>query len=176
MLLKTLIKFVRVPINLITILLGAIVVGLLGLSQCATKNVAEITPLNTAQGEELKITVQDRRVTVQTPTGSDSKYVPEGGKATVVLTTDSTVELQVKSMGFMMRPVVGTLLTKQSYFVLGAQVYYWNRLEIYGGASYPWAAWVGAGYRLDQIRLNNTSVYVAYNTRKEIGGGLLLRF
>lgn len=131
-------------------------------------------PLGAA--EELHVTVADRVVTVRTKTETQAMYVPDGGSANVSLSSDGTVDLRVASAGLNFRPVLGALITSRLNFAVGVQIAHWNRAEIYVGGVYPLAAFIGAGYRLDQLKLNNTSVYLAYTTRKELGAGLMVRF
>lgn len=130
-----------------------------------------------SQEDVLHVGIMDRVITVRTKTETESLYVPDKGSAKVSIDDKGNVTLDVKNKGFTLVPAVGLLVTSHIDGALGLQLGYWNRLELYGGLTAPrLSGFAGAGYRLDQLRLRNTSIYVAYTTRKEIGVGVMVQF
>ncbi len=124
----------------------------------------------------LHVAIKDRVITVRTHDGVVSGYVSEKGRADVIVTDDGIVDLRVKSAGLTLQPVIGAFVSRGPSLAVGAQVAYWKRGELYVGAAYPLAGWVGLGYRLDALFLSNTSIFANYTTRQEPGIGLLVRF
>lgn len=125
---------------------------------------------------DLHVAVKGRVITVRTHNGVESNYIPDRGRADVIVNNEGEVALNIKSTGLTLQPVIGVFLAKSPSLAVGAQVAYWKRAELYVGGAYPWAGWVGAGYKLDQLFLSNTSLFANYTTRKEIGVGVLVRF
>lgn len=125
---------------------------------------------------DLHVAIKNRVVTVKTHTGTMSDYVPDRGRADVIVDNEGVIDLHVKSAGLSLQPVFGGFVATHAHIAIGAQVVYWNRAELYVGGAYPLCAWAGIGYRLDQIFLPNTSVLAIYTTRKEPGLGILVRF
>jgi hypothetical protein len=130
------------------------------------------------QDEVLNVQVKDNFIHVRTKEETVSSYVPSHGSADVKVNDKGEVTVDVKNKGFYFSPAIGVLMTSKLDAVVAAELGYWNRFELVAGVSAPrWAAFGGIGYRLDQIRyLKNTSIYIAYTSRKEVGAGLMVRF
>ena len=131
------------------------------------------------QEETLSQTVvHNRHIAVRTHKELKTGYVPEGGSVVANVDKDGKIQLDIKNYGLTFRPVMGILVTDKLRLATGAQVGYWNRVELYvGGAGPKFVLYGGVGYRLDAFRwLQNTSVFVAYTSDKYIGSGVLLRF
>lgn len=130
-----------------------------------------------SEDDRARITVDKHVIVVKTDEGATTKYVPNNGSATVSVSKKGSVTLAVTNKGFSFDPVIGVFGATHLEPTLGLQLGYWNRWETYVGVKGPyWGAWGGIGYRLDQLTLDNTSVYVGYSTTKEIGAGILVRF
>lgn len=125
-----------------------------------------------------QIALSGRHIAVRTHKETKVTYVADGADVMAEIKKDGTIDLNVKKAGFLFRPALGVMVGERLRGTIAAQVGYYNRFEIYGGAAYPHLVGYGAaGYRLDQIKyLQNTSVYVGYTTRNEVVYGLLLRF
>lgn len=171
--LQAMIRFV--PMTVFVLAIGLVI--FLNLKGCNEPPEAfDGVPLS--QDEILQVQVKDNFIHVRTKDEVISEYVPSHGKADVKVNDKGEVTVEVKNKGFYFSPAIGFLMTSKLDAVVAAELGYWNRFELIAGVSAPrWAAFGGVGYRLDQIRyLKNTSVYVAYTSRKEIGAGLMVRF
>lgn len=154
---------------------GLIVLGL-WLRSCVKSPKPVITaPL--PDTDVLRVGVKDRVITVQTDSGEDTQYVPDSGNVLVSVDKQGDVTINVKNKGLSFVPVFGINVNEKLDAAIGLQLAYWNRFELYGGVLAPHlAGFVAGGYRLDQLKLRNTSVYVSYSTTKDVGMGVLLRF
>lgn len=131
-----------------------------------------LSPNATAQ-----VVISDRHIAARTANQVKATYVPDGGTASVTFQKDGSVKLDVRDAGFTLRPTLGVMFTEIVRVTAGAQVFYWDRIELHTGLGYPkWCAWGGVFYRLDQLNLDNTSLGVSFTTRKEIGLNLIVRF
>lgn len=155
--------------------LAALLVLFLLLRGCKKPQSVIDTPLKSE--DVLHVGLEHGIISVQTDKETTSKYVPSDGRVDVTVDKKGVVTLDVKDKGLSFRPVIGPFISNRLSLAAGAQLAYWNRTELYGGVKYPvLAAFAAAGYRLDQLHLSNTSIYVAYTTSKELGAGLFLRF
>lgn len=130
--------------------------------------------------DQLHISYGRDRIVVQTRTETKTAYVPPSGRTDVTVRNDGTVSVNIKNKGLTLEPGFGGMLSDQSYFVVDAQVLYWNRFSAGPGIGItPHARVVGlanAAYRLDQLRLPNTSLFVAVTHEKNVGVGIRVRF
>jgi hypothetical protein len=171
--LQTIRRFIPMTMFVTSVLL----VVILNLRGCAKPPTAfDARPL--PQDEVLQVQYKDNYIHVRTKEEVISEYVPSHGSADVKVNDKGEVQLDIKNKGFYFSPAIGVLVTSKLDAVIAAELGYWNRFELIAGVSAPrWAAFGGIGYRLDQIKyLKNTSVYVAYTSRKEVGAGLMVRF
>ncbi len=161
-------------------LIGTLVIALgLFVRGCFTDGKAPklfSEPLDPAVHSQL--VVSDRHVAIRTDKETKAGYVPSDGHVVITTDKEGKIEFDVKNKGFAVRPVVGLLVTDGVRGALGAQVGYWNRVELHAGLAYPsLIGYGGIGYRLDQFSwTRNTSLLVAYTTSKHIGVGLVVRF
>lgn len=126
---------------------------------------------------EALLTLQADRILTQTNKGLSAQYIPDTATTTITIKKDGTVVTHVQQAGMTFRPVIGPVVSDRLRLAGGVQFAYFNRFEAYAGlAGPPIAAWIGAGFRLDQIKLNNTSIFISYMTDRKVGIGLLLRF
>jgi hypothetical protein len=133
-------------------------------------------PLNEETLLEVNVS-PNRLISARTPDARVVKYVPQDGAATVSVQKDGSVDLKVKSGGVSFKPGLSMIVTDRLRVGLDVQVAYWNRLEAHAGLAGPRiVGYVGLGYRLDAIGLNNTSAQVVLTTDKRIGGALSVRF
>lgn len=133
------------------------------------------TPIPT--NDVLRVAVKDRRITVQTKTDTVTRYVADKARASVTVRHDGEVDFDVQEAGLSFQPIIGPLITQKLDVGIGAQVFYWNRFEGYIGLCGPnWAVFGGLGYRLDQIKLPNTSIAMVTTSRNYYGGAIFVRF
>lgn len=161
--------------------LGLIValVTFLGIRACNTDRLLPVafnTPL--APNTAAQIVIQNRHVAVRTDKETKAAYVPDGGLVTATIQKTGVVQLSVQAAAFTFQPVAGVLMSDRPRGALGAELAYWNRLELYGGLGLPSpVGFVGIGYRLDMVRwFENTSVVVIFDSHKQIGFGAVLHF
>jgi hypothetical protein len=126
----------------------------------------------------LEVNISPKRViSVRTQEGATARYVPSDGAATVTVDQTGTVDISVQSAGLSFKPGMAFIVTNKLRLGLDVQVAYWNRLEAHIGLGGPAViGYVGLGYRLDSIGLNNTSVQAVITTDRHIGGALSVRF
>lgn len=124
------------------------------------------------------VAIDGKHVAIRTHKEVKATYVPSDGHAVATVKKDGSIDLKVTNKGFMFHPVHGVVVTSRLSIALGAQVAYWDRFEIHVGGKWPLsAAYLGAAYRLDQIKyLQNTSLMAVYTTRRELGVGIVHRF
>lgn len=121
--------------------------------------------------------IQDRHIVVRTQKETKAAYVPDDGSAVASVDKEGHITLDVKSFGLSFRPELGMLVTDRLRGALGAQLGYWDRFEIHAGVAMPkFVAYGCLAYRLDQLKLRNTSIGVVYTTDKALGVAVLLKF
>lgn len=142
----------------------------------------ELTPVVTspmASNDALRVNVKDSRITVTTKQESETRYVPHNGSAQINLKDNGDVEIDVDEVGFTFDPGFGALCTNRLRLTADLQIAYWNRGELYIGAGMgPLTSpviYIGLGYNLGQIKMDNTSLFIAFTTQKEIGLGIRVR-
>jgi hypothetical protein len=131
-----------------------------------------------------QVVINDRHVAVRTHKETKATYVPDDGEATIRVFEHGDIDLRVTSSGFTMRPVIGGMISTKLRLAAGAQLFYWNRFEVYGGLGVGFVnskvsdcvAFGAIGYRLDQLKLRNTSLCIGYNSAQELITLLLWRF
>lgn len=130
--------------------------------------------------ETIKLHVNDRRVTVATKKGVSGTYVPSSGHATVTVKKDGSTDVAVKKAGMSWQLGGGIVYADRLRLGVDFQFAYWNRFGGHVGIAFadkPVAIpFVGVSYRLDQLRLSNTSLLVGITPRKEWIGGIRWEF
>lgn len=130
------------------------------------------TPVQLEDGETTRVTVAHNTVTATTKTGTVKKYLPSAGSATVSVKEDGAVELVTKNKGTSLQLGGGIGYDNQPRITLDLQTLYWNRLGGHLGLGFGRVQpivvpFVAASYRLDQLRLDNSSVMVGITLNKD---------
>jgi hypothetical protein len=167
--------FKHVPAITIGALIG---VGLLFLRGCFVDKTVPSFKLPLAEETLAQIAMEDHHIAIRTHRETKAAYVPDAGGVTAEVNKKGDIKLNVRNKGLTFKPVAGVMVSNQVRGVVGAQVGYWNRFELYVGGGFPKpVAFVGLGYRLDQIKYaQNTSLAVAYTSDKTLGLNILVRF
>jgi hypothetical protein len=124
------------------------------------------------EGEASRIVVEDKKVTVLSKKGVKAAYVPSSGRVIISTEKDGDTTLTVKDKGFALQAGFGGVYADVPRLTLDVQFAYYRRFGFHLGAAgsnarpaiTPYAA---VSYRLDQLRLANTSVVVGMTTRKD---------
>ncbi len=139
---------------------------------------ASVKPLGPE--DQLHVSYRRNRITVQTQDEVKTAYVPDAGKTAVTVKTDGTVSVDIKNKGVTFEPGFGVLFGERTYFAVDAQLLYWNRCSAgIGLGAAPHSKLVGfvnGAYRLDQLKMPNTSLYVAFTNEKQVSVGIRWRF
>ena len=122
--------------------------------------------------EASRVVLEDRKISVLSSKGTKAAYVPSSGHAVVSTSKDGSVNITVKQKGFALQAGFGGVYADTARLTLDLQFAYWRRVGFHVGiagadarpATSPYAA---VSYRLDQIRLANTSLVAGITTRKE---------
>jgi len=122
--------------------------------------------------EASRIVIEDRKISVLSKKGTKASYVPSSGHAVVSTKKDGDVHIDVKQGGFSLQGGFGAHYSDVPRLTLDLQLAYYRRFGFHVGigaanarpAVTPYAA---VSYRLDQIRLANTSLVVGVTARKE---------
>jgi hypothetical protein len=122
--------------------------------------------------EAARIVVADRKVSALTSSGAKATYVPSSGHTVISVQKDGTTKMTVKNKGLSLQAGLGGVYADRLRLTADLQVGYWNRTSVHLGLAIADAPvvvpYVALGYRLDRIRLNNTSVIVGISARKDI--------
>jgi hypothetical protein len=129
-------------------------------------------PVTLEEGEETRVTVAHNVVTATTKQGTIKKYLPSAGSATVSVKEDGVVTLETKNKGASLQLGGGIGYDNQPRITLDLQTLYWNRLGGHLGLGFGRVQpivvpFVAASYRLDQLRLDNSSVMVGITLNKD---------
>ncbi len=122
--------------------------------------------------EASRVVLEDRKISVLSSKGTKAAYVPSSGHAVVSTSKDGDVRIDVKQTGFSVQAGMGGIYADTARLTLDLQFAYYRRFGFHLGiagadvrpAISPYAAF---SYRLDQLRLANTSVVVGMTFRKE---------
>ena len=165
----------------VVIAITALVAGL-WLRGCFVKTPASDQPSMSTDfpsTDTVRVAVKGPTLEVQTESGTEYHYVPDEGQAVV----------DVKKAG---KPVV-TVTNKGLTHKFGAEIFfadrlrvggdcelaYWNRFGVLVGvgvASSPLlVGHISGSYQLDQLHLNNTSLFVGYSTARVVTFGVSVR-
>ncbi len=133
---------------------------------------SELTDEPLKPAEASRVVVQDRKVSVLSSKGAKAAYVPSSGFAVVSTAKDGDVHITVKQTGFSIQAGLGGAYADCPRLTLDLQLGYWRRFAFHvgiGGAPARPAVvpFVAASYRLDAIRLSNTSIMAGITMRKD---------
>jgi len=131
--------------------------------------------------DTVRVAVKDNVLEVQTPNSTEYKYVPEEGQAVIDIKHDpARPVITVTNKGFTRQFGGSVLFADKLRIGIDCEGFYWNRFGVLGGlglASNPIVVgYVGISYQLDQLKLNNTSLWLGMTTKKDIAVGLRVAF
>jgi hypothetical protein len=156
----------------IWLLVGALVVcGVVWFLQPEKVPVNKDTSTPLQKDETARVIVQDRKLVAITRKGTSVTYVPSSGTAVVSVAKDGTITSKVQKLGFKLQLGGGAIYADQLRFSIDSQLFYWSRVSLHGGiglADNPVVVpYVAVGYRLDQVRLANSSIGLGITPRKD---------
>lgn len=137
-----------------------------------TEKPSELAEEPLKSTEASRVVVEDRKISVLSSRGTKAAYVPSSGHAVVSTSKDGNVEIAVKQKGFSLQGGFGGIYSDAPRLALDVQWAYYRRFGFHcgiaGGDARPAIVpFFAVSYRLDQIRLSNTSLMVGVTTRKE---------
>lgn len=113
--------------------------------------------------ESARLIVGAHHLITVTPKGTTKQYVPDSGNVTISIQKNGEVKTHVKEAGFSFHPGIGIIFADQTRLSLDTQVGYYGRFGLHLGLGLRDApllvGLVGGSYRLDQIHLENTSLF-----------------
>ncbi len=122
--------------------------------------------------ETTRVVIQKNHAFVITKKGTHGTYLPPSGTVTTSVKKDGRVEVTIKNKGFDPQVGGGMIYADTFRASLDTQLWYWGRISTHAGLGIgkapvliPFAA---VGYRLDQLRLANSSVGVGLSVRKDL--------
>lgn len=127
--------------------------------------------------EIARLALKPHHIAIKTREGVKAAYVPKSGHATVTIKKDGTTVLSVKNKGTSFELGLGAIYADKLRLSCDLQLIYWNRFSGHLGVGVGTYApalvpYVAVGYRLDGIRLQNTSLILGYSARKTFVVGL----
>lgn len=127
-----------------------------------------------------RVVIKDRTISVKTDKDTKASYVPSSGHAVVEVHKDDSVDIHVKDKGFDLQLGGGFYYADRFRVGLDTQVFYWNRFSGHVGVGFgssPVIVPFGLiAYKLDRLRLANTSVGIGYALNKYWVCGLRFEF
>jgi hypothetical protein len=134
-----------------------------------------------ATTEASRIVVADHKISVLSKKGAQAAYVPSSGYAVVSTAKDGNVAISVKQTGFSLQAGLGGIYADCPRLTLDLQLAYWRRFGAHVGLGFANAhptvvPFFAASYRLDGIRLSNTSLLVGVSVRKDPVVGVRIEF
>jgi hypothetical protein len=122
--------------------------------------------------EASRVVIEDRKISVLSRKGTKAAYVPSSGHVVVSTKKDGQVDIKVKQAGFSLQAGLGGVYADTGRLTLDLQCAYYRRIGFHLGVGFadarptvsPYAA---VSYRLDAIRLANTSLVAGMTFRKE---------
>lgn len=166
-------------------LLGLVVIMLVFMKACDKKKLDEIMNPDLTKDEKSAVIVDGA--------GNVTKIDRDGNK-TVTDTThgvrdvrvsigkDNKLKVTLRSKGFIFEPGIGVVETSSPRVVLDVQYYFFHQWGVNGGLSFSSGhndklrLYLGGSYTLPWKMFSNTSVLVTYDTKKEIGAGIRIKF
>ena len=177
------------------IFLGVLLVVLaaMSLQYCDRRKIRQITDKNLTKDEQTAIIVDPTTGSVTTirrnrkdKKGTTQVERPIDGSRDIRIgvSPEGRVKFIARTKGYIFEPGVGIGFDGDAQLSLDAQFYFFRRWGALGGVSIPMSdfrvnklsLFVGGCYALPFRYTHNTSVYVGYNTRKEIQFGARVRF
>lgn len=126
--------------------------------------------------EIARVVVEPRRVAVTTKEGTKTQYVPAHGSVVASVDKTGAVSVAVKNKGFSHNVGIGGAYADRFRGVLDVEVLYWDRFGVCVGlgiADSPVVSpYLAAAYRLEQLKLDNTSLFVGMTAKKDFIIGL----
>jgi len=164
-------------------LLVALVLGLV-LRGCLSKQPLGNHPTVSTDfpsTDTVRVAVKDNILEVQTPTSTQFKYVPEEGQAVIDIKHEPAPPVITVTNKGLTRQFGGSVLFADKLRVgVDCEFFYWNRVGVLAGLGFSsnplLAGYLGVSYQLDQIKLNNTSVWAGYTSTRNIAVGLRVSF
>lgn len=169
------------------VFVGLLIVLVLQLREFIFDNDFGLTPAGQSQlapDDSLLVTVDQGKVRVEkrTKEGSEVSLIdlPPSGSSQISVKNKGEVVVKNKTAGVDFQLGGGFLVTDRLYGALDGEIAYFGRLSLHAGVGIRSASdvigYVGGGYRLDQLRLNNTSVVAGFTTQKTLFVGCVVRF
>ena len=180
-------KWIANKIFIIVLIAIAIIgIGKLANKWKQSKQIAT-TPILT-DAEKSKVIVKPGRTEIITRDGDKQVIETKPGTRDTVVTVgkDGKVKVYAPTIGFIFEPGISFGIDeKDSLLGLDSQFFYWRKLNLLGGFAAPpyhgmkhkdIRAYAGISYSLMDIKLPNSSFFIAYNTKKAIMVGARVRF
>lgn len=174
--LSSLWRFVKyVPLVVMLCLIIAVALN------CCSKAKPDTTPVICLPANDvLRAEIKEHQITLTSATKEETLYLPESGSAVIELHKDRTWNYHVTTHGLTRRFGGGIIYADRLRASLDMQGYYWNRLGFHVGVGFAnspvVSPFVAVSYRLDRLKLNNTSVMVGVSVSKDVVYGLRLEF
>ncbi len=152
---------------------GVLVLALAYIFGIDRRTVLPLQPSDTQPA----VVLRNRTLTVRTPTGTETLFVPD--RAEIKVRTSGRVEVEVRDSGLTFQPGIGAAYDGQILLAADAKVAYWRQWgAVVGlaGTGHRFMGYGGASWTFSYERLNNTSLFVAYSTRSTVLGGVRIGF
>lgn len=156
----------------IALFAGMLAIAVLIANFFLSEEPSELTEEPLTATEASRVVVEDRKISVLSKKGTKAAYVPSSGHAVVSTSKDGDVKISVKQAGFSLQSGLGGSYADTGRFTLDLQIAYWRRIGFHAGVGFADAhpaavPFFAVSYKLDQLRLTNTSLFVGVTTRKE---------
>lgn len=129
-----------------------------------------------SKDELARIALKPGSYAIRTDKGVKAGYVPPSGHVNVSLNRDGTVHSTIKNKGTSLELGLGGVYADRLRITADVQLAYWNRFSFHGGVALAdnpvIVPFIAVGYRLDGIRLQNTSLILGVTARKDFVVGL----
>lgn len=161
------------------------IIAVVILKACDKRKVQQITDDALTNEEKQAIIVDDNgNVTTVDRNGNKTRVNIDHGVRDVRISVDKNNHLNVllRDHGFIHEAGIGVLQTANFRGILDLQWFFYHQYGVNSGLSFSTTkgdqlrVYVGAAYTLPWEWLSNTSVLLTYDTKREIGVGLRVRF
>jgi hypothetical protein len=128
------------------------------------------------QKEIITVNTNKKTITVTTPTGT--KTVDDSHGATIIENKNGTITVNTKKLGFEAKPYIGVGIAHGFRTQLGLDYFYFHRFDAGFGVETDCQHFqnTAADLNLSYNFYSNTSIAVSYNTAKQVGVFLKVRF
>lgn len=168
-------------VGYLVIAIAALIAGL-WLRGCFVKTPASNKPVVSADfpsTDTVRVAVKGPTLEVQTPTETEYKYVPDEGQAVIDVQKTGKPVIAVTNKGITHQVGVDLFVADKLRAGGDIELAYWNRFGLhlgFGVASSPlFVGFVSGSYQLDQLHLNNTSLWIGYTSNKLFACGIRVR-